>query len=807
MLDTSTDFKNAIENNHALTPKVKLTAEWNLNRYGSSVASSASVRSLDDDLFPIESISLPNRPKSGQPFWIGRGRPTSHREERRWRVPGEDSVYKYWASKVFGGTKVSASIYTFFGELLPANKLFVTFETGHADSQVGRPTNVDVFTTQDGMSYDLAYNGSLQSPYDGTIELWWNGSQWAEKEETEFETQIYGVVVRVNRVAYSNRSIQVIELGAGLKKDLSDRVSSINVSKVREEMDQLLPVGTMEANSVNISIDNTDRLFDPTNTESPYYKLIDNNVCMRPYFGYEINGQDEFVPGGEFYVDNWIESSDSATVDIKATDASKFLQEQNTPTCFFVNHRAAVIISEILAKVGMHGINWNMSNFDNEYSIPYVWFEDDETIWEALSSVAKSEQAVFYFDENGILNYDSKNYIFDPNRPVDWELRKGSDGSSLSNIEKLSNDYEVMANKVKISYEPLAANYNRDRIPVYSALWEPTESIALQAGALQDYVTSSSNTVRVDPEVASLMPYIGYVELDGEIIKYTGKSYKHYPTAKYKVTVVESQEEKDDLDDDSNPYHSHKNEFIGVLNNIERGQFNSAVKNHTPDAIRSAWIKRRFHESGSLQTAYSLSDVQDARARLWNAGGSSYNSWNLMYRGNHGTRMNHYGTRIRFDGNNAQVHGIAGLATHLYSAGGIFRGYYFELVLSDFVNNVALGGIGSVRAYRMDTNGQRRGLPDTEEGLRGYDLPIVADRDYELEVSYFPDVLEWAMYLDGKQITTFRDNYGGSYRSGRFGVYVRGRTRALFDYVYATNSDYALKSVTVNNSGYYGSTV
>lgn len=90
------------------------------------------------------------------------------------------------------------------------------------------------------------------------------------------------------------------------------------------------PFGNVTANEVSIRLMNTDGIFSPTNTSSPYYGYIKHGIKLNVFIRPAGNGTTEYNWDklGEFYVTDWDAALTSLTADITAADKLYSVFEQ-----------------------------------------------------------------------------------------------------------------------------------------------------------------------------------------------------------------------------------------------------------------------------------------------------------------------------------------------------------------------------------------------------------------------------------------------------------------------------------------------
>lgn len=168
------------------------------------------------------------------------------------------------------------------------------------------------------------------------------------------ELTISGIFVKVYDIYTSMDVARIQEISPIYVEDISDDILDINVSKVRENYDSSLPVGTTSANSASISVDNTDKSYSRRNASGPRYGYLEPEVKIETGLAYDVpttagtdgtygigtygdgtygtggvsgSGTVETIPLGTFYTDNLNIDSSGMRATFSARDRSKYLQE------------------------------------------------------------------------------------------------------------------------------------------------------------------------------------------------------------------------------------------------------------------------------------------------------------------------------------------------------------------------------------------------------------------------------------------------------------------------------------------------
>lgn len=160
-----------------------------------------------------------------------------------------------------------------------------------------------------------------------------------------------GALVEVLNTENPNDFARLHEIDLLYEVDISNDVISMDISKIREEMDTTVPVGITAANSIQISLDNTDKKYNKDNTGSiGKFAKVDQKLVISFYV--DDDGVSDVIRQGTFYVDTWQYDSGGMVVDISARDFSKFLQEFEIEDGVVISFVEGGEAMEYLAKYG-----------------------------------------------------------------------------------------------------------------------------------------------------------------------------------------------------------------------------------------------------------------------------------------------------------------------------------------------------------------------------------------------------------------------------------------------------------------------
>lgn len=176
---------------------------------------------------------------------------------------------------------------------------------------------------------------------------------------------------------------------------------------------------------------------------------------------------------------------------LTALDSAKYLMEVVCPDILCESYPVTAIIRRLLDSVGYTNYKFNLLP-GTDSSIPlinYFWTDGSKTVWEYLQELCRDIQMNAIVDENDILQFYSRNYMYS-RTAKDWNFYKEKEGSTLPNIIEFSKKEIPSANQVKVRWStPTTSEYLQSSDP----LWQSSQSFII-AGGLTESLNASGNT-------------------------------------------------------------------------------------------------------------------------------------------------------------------------------------------------------------------------------------------------------------------------------------------------------------------------
>jgi len=478
--------------------------------------------------------------------------------------PGITTSYKYWLSAKDADVDLTvrylqtSTTWTAAGKYgnIPAgnkaalaNKIVVSFEKFHA-----LPTQYRITVTPvTGSAITTTYAAPSST---GVINHYWNGTNWSTTSISEPYSFSEPQSIRSIRLEATNpdggKYVGVIEVSARWVKDISSDIVTFDINKeASSSSEDILPVGSVTANSFDLQLAkynqsalqiinyNRDAAWTTSPTIANAIYMV-KNAELRPYFkifhssgvlGTSPNQYDKDYQG-TYFIESWSIDEVGAT-SLLAIDGSKYLMETLCPDLLCEDFPVTAILRNLLDSIGFTNYNFNLAA--SETSIPqvkYWWTEDSNTVWGAIQELCRDIQMNAVFDDDNVLQFYSRDYLYDASRSASWNFYYSQEGSALPNIVDFNKKEIASANMVKVLWQtPLSSNY----IGTSGFLWESPTSF-LSAGALKEAITANSDEFIIEISATdtysiqqSFYNFAGYILVDAEIIEFDAIGYDLTP--------------------------------------------------------------------------------------------------------------------------------------------------------------------------------------------------------------------------------------------------------------------------------------
>lgn len=687
---------------------------------------------------------------------------------------------------------------------------------------------------------------------EGRVELWlddpdaksWSTSRTFQGTPANGHyLNINAIRLVVNTLSRPKASFNLVELGARLEFDISADISNPEYKESLGQADFISPLGTISSNDGSITlfngtIDNpADRIYSNENKQSPLYKMLDRSVKFTCDWAYRVpsTGDYEFIRAFTAFADNWEESVSDTKVTLK--DAAMRLQDIKPPQVLWEKIPVQEIVWRLCDICGFNDYDVSTVSVTQPSIVDIFWTTGDQTLWEVLSELSAGTQTAIYFDAYGKLQVKPRTVAFNNFKTPSWTARENNHWTGSNNevpdiiTLDVDNDYE--ANRVDVQYQPTGFSEMKNGAYPFETVWEPTSTVALRSSpivkdmpAYGDPNTTNAWRIWLDIDAARLWPWKGMVNIDGEWIRFEGKGFYYVkPDGTKTSKIVKSQEEADKLRAQAPANKKHMCHLSGSLMITERGAYNTGRQAHLARP-KSEWTPRMKGAAGKEYTRTGGFRHDKKNHRVAVEGFAANTHANNLRIVSHGSTndLGYYwiGTRMQITGSGYQ-HRTAGIFFNNETFTG---GYYLEFMPSakvsakkdaNYRQEVVLWSYKNSGEKKI-IGGEKITVTKTEkskgkEAKKKVKINVGAAAAIATDVWFDVDVRINTTGLNGGQaITVFVNGKVVLSTSigpanewyhpwvGRFGMFARGHSKALFEYIYGTSRTFDSWSTTDEES-------
>jgi hypothetical protein len=390
----------------------------------------------------------------------------------------------------------------------------------------------------------------------------------------EFEF-IRGIRIAVETMNIPQCTFDLIEFSPRLFVDVSEKVSSINLTKTMSDLGNgSIPVGSIQAGVGSLEMFDNDFAFNTNNvfnfvnqTGSIVSKYVDMRIKLNVYqIVRNVNYFDYFIPIKSMYTDGIPAVTESTGIfSLELRDLFFFLETSKAPELLMTNTSISYAITLLLDYIGFSNVVFKRIPDEPEIIIPYFFVPPDQNVAEVLQQLAIASQTSIFFDEYNNLVVMSKEYLLpeEGKRQADSMLFGQDVSPNLANIINLSSQEKRIYNDGRINYttryiQRAISQYSQapftDRYKTYgykpALLWEVSGKEQLRSQnelpqQSQGYTLSAAplntdidavppfvengeivnNIIDVGENIDNISSYSGYLYANGEIIQYDAMEY------------------------------------------------------------------------------------------------------------------------------------------------------------------------------------------------------------------------------------------------------------------------------------------
>lgn len=826
-------------------PKNKLHVEWNLNRFvknpsiiNNTDALSKRQKAITDRIrthLGPEKMLEPNRaPGSayivqGTNYYNSTFRHQRSRSESSWHndtswlLFGEDARFKYFVSPFKsndnGNLPLNAGriVYTWPGAK-PANKIFIQFNNHSAV-----PSNWSIEIDVGNGWENIATNPGINS--DGQTVLWrqttgnpntkgtWGASPDRWQIDDDNHVNLTGIRVIVNSITRRNARLEIIELSPRLEANLSELLSSWNVTNEMADADYIAPIGTASANTGQVVLLNDTGIFDEQDEQGIFYEMFDEQVEFRLFLDY---GLSEDVQMFCMYSTNWaVAGRGEATVTL--ADKAGIYQNIKCPDILMEEYTAGSALHFLFAMLGLPQFNMVETEPKESPVIKYFYTKREDTLWQIIQDVCRSLQLAAFFDETGQLQIYTKEAAFNPQAPTELIFYDDDRAGQLANLlSEPSRQEATRYNKVTVRYSALVQlSPSGGKL---RHLWDAPDDYTLGAAQIIENIKAGDRYFRIDPGEkgdssgsANLPNWSSRVAIEhlGLTVNTAGQIWycENAPEGERRVLIS-------DLSDFLRAREKNNGKaprFSGYIKLDDDSNFNKDVytRNYS---FRQDWNIIEYTENSAAGQVINTSVHQDAYkgAMKFTTNYAGAKRLVVSRKNKDWDRFDRVGVKMRFNEDDHK----AGLVIWPQGSNGQ-AGYYFVVSpgpkddgdLSDGkkVKKDDKGpSLPTLRGWRVGGAGGINPL-DARVVENTKDVPNIHFKSWvylEAEIWRVGDSWEFDIYVDGQYFKTYYDNVGNLSRNEVAGLTFLGSGSTLVDRFYVIN--YPPEAVRQNDKDEHG---
>jgi len=556
-------IKTVVDQNTSVTYGSSLVFEYNMNSMVDGITVTGPTITKTDSsgasytpfkkLFPVDSIIKPFRPLgAGLKYAISGDVDSSWKDPRslnytpnfRIYYPGADTYYKYYVSNKDEGLNVEV---TYLNPIL-TNKIVAKFELSHCTPATWTIYG-DGAVLSTGTSSDIVpfVTGSTKNYDAGTVTIYYNGTSWVKTEPTTVYAPVSLMSTKITTGAVSGKYIGLIELSPKWYVDVTDHMVSFDISKESStSSEDLMPVGKISANSISVSLVSYEAnrkivSFDKTMTFDPSKIYLYKKAEIKPYIKIyhsggslsDSKGSYDSLLQGVFYADVW-SFTEYGDISLEGLDGAKILQETVATNLLCENFSATAIIRRLLDSIGFTNYNINIKDTDSSIITPtYWWTDSNKTVWDCLQELCRDTQMTAVFAYNNVLQFYSREWIFDSTRAAHWNFRSEASGSNLSNILSFQKNDLSSANRVKVFWgSVLTSNYIQSAQAPWVSDTYFLSAFTLNQNLLENhtagqYMHLEPCVVNEEEAGTTAYNYAGYLAIGSEIIEFDAVNFNY----------------------------------------------------------------------------------------------------------------------------------------------------------------------------------------------------------------------------------------------------------------------------------------
>lgn len=325
--------------------------------------------------------------------------------------------------------------------------------------------------------YDAANKLLLTDSISGNTSVNWIKSGYTL-------TGVTKISLVITKWSHGGRQAKIAEFFTVLQQTyLGDDLFLIDLLEEREFSNGTLPIGNISSNELTVRMSNVDRRFDPGNTDSKLYGLVQPNRKVKAWIGVEVSdGSIEWVALGTFFCGDWSAPEDDIYAETTAKDRLDLLAYTTFSGPVYQNTSLYQLAVNVLSSTGYQ--YWVDTELQN-YIIPYAYFES-LTCRECLRLIAEASLSQVFVSRDDTIRVEGPSFLTSKNTVCH--------NISVDNYFTKNNpaNYGEIANYVKLITQPLTPLENAEEV------YKSDEAESIMAGETKTITVTFSKKPVID---------------------------------------------------------------------------------------------------------------------------------------------------------------------------------------------------------------------------------------------------------------------------------------------------------------------
>jgi len=246
----------------------------------------------------------------------------------------------------------------------------------------------------------------------------------------------------VSKISRASSYANLVEAQVSQMADLTTYVKSLEILKERYYNKQgTIPVGNAAASELVMVLNDLGGLLEPHGGAYIFQGHILPNRKITVELGFVLpDGTTEYCASGVYYTKSWTTDWSGMTT-VRAYDGTKKLLRKRYAGAVQEGKTVGELVEIVCQASGMSPDQYLIDA--TTQVIPYAVFES-KTVWEHLRKLAEAEGGFIYFDESGILRFESRAHLAGHSAEalhIDWtntlNLKDASDEERIRNVVRV----------------------------------------------------------------------------------------------------------------------------------------------------------------------------------------------------------------------------------------------------------------------------------------------------------------------------------------------------------------------------------